>query len=83
MPSSDAHPHHPIHCNCLQLGVGSSSPSDQVKVPNVWVSIQEPVQNSPIRPSATLSVKAKGVELTISPKNAQKMSVLALLKEKA
>lgn len=83
MSSSDAHPHHPIHCNCFQLGVGSSSLSDQVKVPNIWVSIQEPVQNSSIRPSAMLSVKAKGIELTTSPKNALKMSVLALLKEKA
>lgn len=82
----------PIHttqyaATCFQLGVGFSSPlrvrKDQVKVPNIWVSIQEPVQNSPIWQSATLSVKPNGTELTISPKNALKMSVLALLKEKA
>lgn len=82
------HPVMPIHitqytATCFQLGVGFSSPSDQVKVPGIWESIQEPVQNSPIRPSATLSVKANGTELRISPKNALKMSMLALLKEKA
>lgn len=65
----------------FQLGVGFSALSDHVKVPNICVSIQEPVQNSPIRPSAILSAKAKAIEHIISPKNALKMSVLALLKK--
>lgn len=50
----------------FQFGFGfffpppNSSKRFMVFFSSIWVLIQEPVQNSPIKPSTTLSVQSKG-----------------------
>lgn len=82
MLSSDTHPHHPIHCNLFSAG-GWFFLAPRTSKDFQYLGINPRTSTKFTYSTISNTVKAKGTELTISPKNNLKMSVLALLKEKA